>query len=354
MQARVWGSEMRSSPERLFSLFYRAGNVARRWRWAALALARATGSEASRLRIEPGEGDPVGADWSLHPGVCHREGAGKVLYRLEEAGGGCCEVREQPDAGSSTAAKPLRSVALLFQRGDDVCRLILWRRDRAGELDGAQLQGLASLLAHAVRAVRLGPSIDQARTRQAIMADALTQARRGVLLVTANGRIVYKDRCAEAWLSRDTAPFRDDGGRLRANDAALQESLEAVLQADVRQSVSDLRESVRIPDGADDGVAVQPVPVSEPTDGRRRMASIWPCRGEGTRSTPEPALRAQGLTPREAALACALASGLSIAEFATREGLSRSTVQTHLRSLFGKLHVNRQAEVVTHVRALSA
>jgi DNA-binding CsgD family transcriptional regulator len=64
----------------------------------------------------------------------------------------------------------------------------------------------------------------------------------------------------------------------------------------------------------------------------------------------EDALRsAFALTPSEACFASALADGDSVTEVAARRGITRETARTHLKRIFAKMGVGRQAELVAKV-----
>lgn len=53
-----------------------------------------------------------------------------------------------------------------------------------------------------------------------------------------------------------------------------------------------------------------------------------------------------GLTPTEADLAIALASGLTVASFAAARGCSEQTARTHLKHVLDKTECRRQVEIV--------
>lgn len=61
-----------------------------------------------------------------------------------------------------------------------------------------------------------------------------------------------------------------------------------------------------------------------------------------------------GLTPAEARLAARLRFGLSLKEAAEELGISVNTVRNQLKSIFDKLGVNRQADLVRHLTELAA
>lgn len=60
-----------------------------------------------------------------------------------------------------------------------------------------------------------------------------------------------------------------------------------------------------------------------------------------------------GLTPAEARLAACLKDGLSLKEAAEKLGLSVNTVRNQVKSVFEKLGVNRQSDLIRHLTELS-
>lgn len=58
------------------------------------------------------------------------------------------------------------------------------------------------------------------------------------------------------------------------------------------------------------------------------------------------------LTPRESELACHLAAGVPLADFARQRHVSINTVKSHLKQIFRKLDVHNQVELVACVWAL--
>jgi DNA-binding CsgD family transcriptional regulator len=53
-----------------------------------------------------------------------------------------------------------------------------------------------------------------------------------------------------------------------------------------------------------------------------------------------------GLTPSEARIATRIAAGESIAEIAAENAVSKNTVRSQVQSVFAKMDVNRQSELV--------
>jgi DNA-binding CsgD family transcriptional regulator len=68
---------------------------------------------------------------------------------------------------------------------------------------------------------------------------------------------------------------------------------------------------------------------------------------------PSDSLRALGLTRAEAAVAALLGAGFSPSEVSERLGIKIATVRTHLKRIYHKLALRRQAELVQLVTRLS-
>jgi DNA-binding CsgD family transcriptional regulator len=69
-------------------------------------------------------------------------------------------------------------------------------------------------------------------------------------------------------------------------------------------------------------------------------------------SLPEAALRGTfALTPTEARIACGVAAGARIADVAAAQGMTVATARVHLRNVFAKMNVRRQAELVVKVQS---
>ena len=60
-----------------------------------------------------------------------------------------------------------------------------------------------------------------------------------------------------------------------------------------------------------------------------------------------------GLTPAEARLAAALASGKSLQEYTRESGVMLSTIRTHMKRMYSKLGVARQADLIRILLSLA-
>ena len=217
-----------------------------------------------------------------------------------------------------------------------------WRRRLGGEPLGTReierLNWLRPALSHAL-------CLWAQSQQRGLTAVVETLAGLGLPALIANGErhVLAANRLFEAikpdiaWATREFA-LRD-----AAADAGLRNAL------------------VRLQNGDADAVVTFPVKASKPGPGF--IARLLPLRSQDrlARTTaalvlaptaarcapPEALLRSLfGLTPSEAKVARALASGKSVSEIAVSESVSPGTVRTHVRGVLEKTGSNRQIDAV--------
>lgn len=81
----------------------------------------------------------------------------------------------------------------------------------------------------------------------------------------------------------------------------------------------------------------------------RQLLVRWRGRGAGQAVA---VAAADALSPRETEVLSLIARGFTYAEVATRTGVLLSTVQSHVRNIYGKLDVHNKAEAVFEARQL--
>jgi len=84
-----------------------------------------------------------------------------------------------------------------------------------------------------------------------------------------------------------------------------------------------------------------------------RAIAVLTIAGLHDRSVPRFNLQSFGLSPRESELACALAGGETLADYAEHRRLSIETVRSHLKHAMSKLGVRRQVDLVRLVLRIS-
>jgi DNA-binding CsgD family transcriptional regulator len=167
----------------------------------------------------------------------------------------------------------------------------------------------------------------------------------GVMEVDGNWRIGYANAAARKILAREDA-LRVTGVQVefsRAADRARAERwLRACIAAEPQKPLGLPRSSGRVPYLLD---FVGPCEsASCAAEGRFVLLLIDPERPP--RVDPAVLVEVLALTPAEAALAAALATGHSLQEFSAKAAVTEGTARRHLERIFLKTGVERQAALV--------
>jgi DNA-binding CsgD family transcriptional regulator len=177
-----------------------------------------------------------------------------------------------------------------------------------------------------------------------LAADALGRLEVGVLAIDEQARVLFSNAVAQQ-LVAECSEIGIHDGRLVMAGHALAAKLEA---SRIGPQAAQIHAS------GDAAVGVMMVPVS---DGRDEL---------GPESRPERAIYMHhvsrsapiterliaelfGLSPTEARLAALLCSGSTLREAAMRMQVAENSVRTYSKTIFSKLGVSRQAELVRHI-----
>lgn len=221
---------------------------------------------------------------------------------------------------------------------------------------------LMAVISHVQRAVGLSLRFGALSQRSMVLAEAINSLTSiGVVLVDSAGTVILANRTAEE-ISRERDGFVLGMNGVSGATSELARQLERAIAAAVQTSSGDglcagatirlLRPSGRWPLLA----IVSPVgKVEWSLLLRRPAAMILICDPDReVLLPPERLSQLFALTEREAQIGALLAQGVDLKEAAARLGLSRATVQTHLKRIMEKTGTHRQAELVSLIlRSLS-
>jgi DNA-binding CsgD family transcriptional regulator len=186
-----------------------------------------------------------------------------------------------------------------------------------------------------------------------MMAGLLDAIDYGLLLLGADGTILYANRQAEAELD-GLHPLRRLGSELRARRAADQSCLQAALAG----ALQGLRRLVTLGEPGEPGspgrrasVSVVPLDPAAPAGAPRTLLLL------GKRHLCEPLsvqwfARAHALTPAETRVLEALCDGLDAREVAERHGVGIATVRTQIGAIRAKTGAESIRDLVRLVAAL--
>ncbi len=214
----------------------------------------------------------------------------------------------------------------------------------------SQIMTIKGLLPHIRQFVRVQQALAKTEALGTSATDLLDNSRVGVIHLDRRGRIVAANDRARAMLRHSDA-LSDRGGVLRVRVPADHTRLErlvadALPSAGVAVSGSMMlrRTSVTPPLV----VHVKPVVAPQMDFGAQRVAALALLVEPGRQSRIDPSLVAEtlGLTPAESHIAVWLTEGKTVREIAVETGRQERSIHWHLRQIYHKLDISRQADLV--------
>lgn len=221
----------------------------------------------------------------------------------------------------------------------------------SGEPTGLALIDRGLLLAHLRRAVTISKVLDARAVEKARMAETLDALKCGVVLTNPGGAIMYANRVAERI-------FRHGGSV---------QTVRGMLTANLPAAAKELRDAIRLAANGENAIGKAGLAIRLNEDDETPLfAHVLPLRGGKLRARMEPQAAAAvfigaaqddveaaaamavifGLTRAESRLLESLLAGHTLAESARASGVAFVTAKTHLKNIFQKTGVNRQAELM--------
>lgn len=227
----------------------------------------------------------------------------------------------------------------------------------AGGWRTAQVDMIKRLLPHVRHFVCLRQALADAEAVGLSLTRLLDNTRCGVVQLDRNGRITETNDYAAALLRRRDGLF-DRAGFLQArtpcDNVRLQELLADALPKLGSRLTGGTETIGRVSFSPRLVLHVSPVDAGCKDCRAKSVAAVVlivdPAAGE--RIDSRLVEEALGLTPAESQVAASLASGLCIRDIGLSTGRRESTVRWHLKHIFQKQGISRQAELVQRVQAL--
>ena len=185
----------------------------------------------------------------------------------------------------------------------------------------------------------------------------LDNPRIGVLLLDRRGKIIEVNDRARSILRHGDGLSDRDGvlGALNPDDQLHLEGLVAGALPTAAVTVSGSMLLAR-PSGLPPFVVhVKPVGVHQPDYGARHIAALALIVEPGSQPRIDPGLvaRTLGLTPMESRVAVWLAEGKSVRDMAEATGRTQGSIYWHLKQIYQKQSVSRQADLVRLVLSIA-
>lgn len=224
------------------------------------------------------------------------------------------------------------------------------RRDPFG---ANEVELVKTVIPHLRRAVELRSHVDQKDADRSVAQEVIEGILTGVVLLDARGRVLTANATARRIASSGDGLLLARG-RLRAespaDDQEFQKAIaEAIAISEHRESSGGAALSVRRPSGARPYAVVVSPGASAATRSELHIASAVVLIGDpdsALGSAEEMAMQVYRLTPSEARLACAVASGESLESYANARGINVTTARWTMKQALAKTGARRQADLV--------
>jgi DNA-binding CsgD family transcriptional regulator len=318
------------------------------------------GHRAPRAVVDLLEGplaDPVHNPWIT---IAHRHPLRRPAT-VEDIGGAATLRRSRVwndlylafDVGDSMGATLERQ-----PDGSDI--MMIGRRSGRPEFGRAGGERFAALLPHIARAWRVKRTLAEWQARAGSLESVLDRLDRGIVITDGECKLRFANRAADRLLSRGDA-IDASRGRIRAGRSRDSAALLALVGRAARTAIGEdgvATDALPLPrgdDGAPLAVVAEPLaPAHSDSLGHRAEPGAVLFIGDSdacTRPSDERIRLVYGLTPAEAKLTALIVEGKDGAAAARALGVSGNTVKTHLKSVFDKVGVARQADLVRRVLA---
>ena len=257
------------------------------------------------------------------------------------------------------ARSPAPGLSAWVRRSDDggpwmVLTVHFQHQDAA--LSEERREQLGLLLPHIRRAFCMEQRLAHALHSEAELKETLEHVCKAVLLLNAQGQIVHANELALSLLSQQDCIHRVSDQLLRLPDMASQQVLQTALK-DCGMPCASSHESRFAPQIIVRGKAGSYVLSVQPLSGAQRLRSgaaavvLIQLPQASDMHHLQPLRDTYGLTASELHLVHGLVNGRSLKQIASSKGASYETMRVHLRQVFGKTGVNRQALLVNLARS---
>lgn len=242
----------------------------------------------------------------------------------------------------------------LRTEGGVECRFRVSRKIDAPDFTESEKALCMVLLPHLKRAVDLHSRMDVVESERNVCAGAIDRMLVGMAILDESGTIIKTNAAADEILANKDGIRMVKGGLdvdYAPENRKFQRLLRRATMANLgaAPAVTEAMSITRPSGKARLGVLVRTIPLSEwSNDNRRRPACVIFIRDPERKSQVSRDMVRQlfEFTPAETELALQLANGLTLDESAEELGISKNTARAHLRAIFSKTGVTRQATLV--------
>lgn len=245
---------------------------------------------------------------------------------------------------------------ILFHDDIRSTSLAIQRKSHRGHWPRTLITELDVLTPHLQRALNIHQTFVRLQWQEQVIREGLDNLVTGLILVNSDMQPVYLNPLAQHLIDEHPA-FGCQNNRLfavmPADNEALQNAVAKASQAPIQNDnthhaitalgIHHPKINTPLP------MLVTPITTAQPngTHTGAAQAAIYVSDPQQHQPiVPESLCSAYDLSPKEAEIAIAIANGLALEAIAITNNTSVNTLKTHLKSIFRKLNIHRQAELV--------
>jgi DNA-binding CsgD family transcriptional regulator/PAS domain-containing protein len=243
---------------------------------------------------------------------------------------------------------------------EEMTAITVQRSPQQGHVQRAGITLMRQILPHVQQAFDVAQRLKRTAETRDTLKRTLDWLADGVALLQADGKVIYANESFQR-IARRNDGIQLGEGMIEFTDVAARDKLNATVAA-----------ILRLKAGAPDTASVADFPVMRADGAGSYLVSVRPLIDRHGPSRPSQAVAIVlvrdplgsdaatigalrelfGFTQAEAALAQALQSGATIADYARERAISLNTVHTHLRRLREKTGCTRMAELIRKLSEL--
>ncbi|MEE4011567.1 hypothetical protein V1T76_05890 [Roseibium sp. FZY0029] len=211
-----------------------------------------------------------------------------------------------------------------------------------------QLAAQQLVLGHTRQALRMHLTLAEAKTNTETLGDLLAARGQGVILIAADGRIIFANSQAEALQQEQL--FKMSSRGLVFRDRALNRQFALALEALHFRSSVPSGETVTLAETTDHQIGVRFLPVPGGISGSGSLLAVL-CIPLHMQHGPDPSEIKQfaglfRLTPSEERVVGAIAAGQDLAQHCRERNISLDTARKHLKNAMAKANCRSQKDLL--------
>lgn len=211
-----------------------------------------------------------------------------------------------------------------------------------------QKQLLRRVMPHLICSARIHEELVQGRSEQSVLTKTLENLEVGAIVLDSSLRVLDVNNAALKIWHGDITP--EPGRKLKLGKPEITLQLSRLVEAAIGGDINTgLIQGLRIPkpDGSALGAVVAPFPQLSPFSAEQKGAIVFLSDPHhGAQIKPERLVTLFGLTMAEARVAQILARGSTAEEAAVILSVSINTVRKHVRSIYDKVGVSKQTDLI--------